>query len=242
MADGSEVRGNVVGEDPATDVAVVKIPAKANLPVATLATGITTQVGQTAIAIGSPFGLDQTVTEGIVSAVGRSTQTESGGAFPAIQTDAPINPGNSGGALADRTGRVIGINDSIATASDSGSGQAGNVGVGFAIPISVAKPVADDLVAGRSPQAGYLGVNSPDTTTGAPGALVATVVAGSPAAKAGVHVGDSVTAVDSSKIETFLDLEATIRSHKPGDTVTLTVVRGGATHRLTVTLATAPHN
>ncbi|HEY4376779.1 MAG TPA: trypsin-like peptidase domain-containing protein, partial [Acidimicrobiales bacterium] len=167
MADGSQVTGNVVGEDPATDVAVVKIPAKANLPVATLATGITTQVGQTAIAIGSPFGLDQTVTEGIVSAVGRSTQTESGGAFPAIQTDAPINPGNSGGALADRTGRVIGINDSIATGSDSGSGEAGNVGVGFAIPISVAKPVADDLVAGRSPKAGFLGVDPSDSTTGA---------------------------------------------------------------------------
>ena len=153
MADGSRLDGNVLGADDSTDVAVVRIEGRKDLPLAVLATGVKVEVGQTAVAIGSPFGLNQTVTAGIVSAVGRSVDTP-GGAIPMVQTDAPINPGNSGGALADRRGRVIGINDSIAGQSG------GNVGVGFAIPIDIARSVADRIVAGKSLAAGFLGVET----------------------------------------------------------------------------------
>jgi putative serine protease PepD len=206
--------------------------------VAALATGVPLQVGQEAIAIGSPFGLDQTVTAGIVSAVGRSTETP-GGVIPAIQTDAPINSGNSGGALADRKGRVIGINDSIITGSSSSSGG-GNVGVGFAIPIDIAKGVADDIVAGRSTTAGYLGVEGADATGGRAGAAITKVSSGSPAADAGITTDDVVTAFDGRKVSSMIDLAAAIRTAQPGDQVTLTVVRGSQERTVQVTLGSAP--
>lgn len=238
LSDGAKVEGTVVGQDPSTDVAVVKIDPPADLAVATLATGVDPQVGQTAIAIGSPFGLDQTVTAGIVSAVGRSVQTP-GGVIPAIQTDAPINSGNSGGALADRQGRVIGINDSIATGR---SGTTGNVGVGFAIPIEIAKTVADKLVAGESTAAGYLGVAGADATGARSGAVITSVERGSPAAKAGLGDADVVVAIDGQPVSSQVDLAARIRTRQPGDTVTLTVERDGEQRSVQVTLGTAPAN
>ena len=243
MADGTKTTGKVLGEDPSTDVAVVKITPTSGMVVATLATGITTQVGETAIAIGSPFGLDQTVTAGIVSAVGRSVETP-GGVIPAVQTDAPINSGNSGGALADRTGRVIGINDSIVTGSStsSGSGNTGNVGVGFAIPIDIAKDVADKIVAGESTKAGYLGVEGADATGARSGAAITKVEDGSPAADAGLSTDDVVTAIGGKKVSSMIDLAAAIRTGQPGDKVALTVLRGGKERTVTVTLGTSPGN
>ncbi|MBX3285113.1 MAG: trypsin-like peptidase domain-containing protein [Acidimicrobiales bacterium] len=236
LADGTRLPGEVVGSDDSTDVSVVKIDPPDGLPVAVLATGVQLQVGQVAVAIGSPFGLDQTVTAGIVSAIGRSTETP-GGVIPAIQTDAPINSGNSGGALADRQGRVIGINDSIITGT-SGSSGTGNVGIGFAIPIDIAKAVADRIVAGQSTVPGFLGVEGADATGSRAGAAITSVQAGSPAAQAGVTTDDVVTAVDGRKVSSMIDLAAAVRTKQPGEKVTLTVVRGGDERTVEVTLGT----
>ena len=153
LADGSVHKGDVIGSDNASDVAVVKIDPVANLQVANLALGVKVEVGQTAVAIGSPFGLDQTVTAGIVSAVDRPQETP-GGAIDMYQIDAPINPGNSGGPVADRQGRVFGMSDSIITQTGE------NVGVGFLVPIDLAKAVADKLVSGEPVEFAFLGISS----------------------------------------------------------------------------------
>lgn len=236
LADGTSQTGRVLGTDDSTDVAVVQIEGSDDLPVAALATGVDLQVGQVAIAIGSPFGLDQTVTSGIVSALGRSTETP-GGVIPAIQTDAPINSGNSGGALADRQGRVIGINDSIIT---GGAQSTGNVGVGFAVPIDIAKTVADRIVAGESTDAGFLGVGGADATGDRAGAAITEVEAGSPAAEAGLSSRDVVTAVDGQDVSSMIDLAAAVRTKAPGERVALTVLRDGDERTVEVTLGTAP--
>lgn len=232
LADGRVVAGQVVGADDGTDIAVVRVEAD-GLTAATLALDDPVEVGQLAVAIGSPFGLDQTVTSGVVSAVGRSVETP-GGAVPMIQTDAPINPGNSGGALADRTGRIIGVNDSIA--SESG----GNVGVGFAVPIATAKAVADRLVQGLPITNGYLGVSAADASGERSGAQVVQVEAGSPGAEAGLQEGDVVTSIDGTPIDSSAELVAAIRSREPGTEITLGVSRQGQDAEVTVTLGEAP--
>lgn len=240
LADGSSLEGSVLGTDPNTDVAVIRVESETDLPVAPLALGVDIQVGQTAVAIGSPFGLDQTVTAGIVSAIGRATETPGRNgvprAIPAIQTDAPINSGNSGGALADGQGRVIGINSSIITA-DSNSG--GNVGVGFAVPIDIAKAVADRIVAGQAVSSGYLGVSSTDAT-GETGAELQNVEAGSPAADAGLQAGDVVVSFDGRQVSSSIDLVAAVTPREPGETVPVTVVRDGEQIDIDVTLGQAP--
>lgn len=236
LADGSRLDGTVLGADAATDVAVVQVDGGADLPVAVLATDIDLQVGQVAVAIGSPFGLDQSVTAGIISALGRSTETP-GGAIPAIQTDAPINSGNSGGALADRQGRIIGINDSIITGSQT---TTGNVGIGFAIPIDIAKAVADKIVAGEEPTGGFLGVRGADGSGDRAGALITDVEAGTPAADAGLQVDDLVTALDGRKVTSMIDLVARVTTQDPGASVALTVVRSGDEQTVTVTLGAPP--
>ena len=235
LADGTRVDGEVLGADDGTDVAVVRIdPTGLDLSVASLATGVPVQVGQTAVAIGSPFGLDQTVTAGIVSAVDRSFPTAAG-VVNVIQTDTPINPGNSGGALADRQGRIIGINDAILTGGTSN----GNVGVGFAIPIDTAVAVADRLAAGEDVQFGFLGVESRDTDGDTPGAQIVNVTADSPAAQAGIEEGDLVTQVGDDEVQSSVDLAAAIRSHQPGEDVDITFVRNDEEQTVTVTLASA---
>ncbi|MCB1031145.1 MAG: trypsin-like peptidase domain-containing protein [Acidimicrobiales bacterium] len=236
MADGSRLVGEVLGGDASTDVAVVKIDPPASMAVAALGTGADVVVGQSAIAIGSPFGLDQTVTAGIVSAVGRTAETP-GGFIPAIQTDAPINSGNSGGALADRQGRIIGINDSIIT---GGSGSTGNVGVGFAIPIDLAKPVADAIVAGESTAGGFLGVEGADATGNRVGAAITSVQAGSPAAQAGLSADDVVVGVNGNQVSSMIDLAAAIRTSRPGDEVRVSVLRDGEELDLKIVLGTSP--
>jgi putative serine protease PepD len=233
---GTSVKGQVLGHDPEADIAVVKVDAP-NLTVARLSDGKVT-VGQTAIAIGSPFGLPQTVTQGIISAVDRSVdgeQNSQGGAtitINMIQTDAPINPGNSGGALADRTGAVIGINTSIF--SESGD----NNGIGFAIPIQTAKTVADKIVKGEPLDHAYLGVSTTTVDNGGVGAQIADVRPGSPADSAGLQVGDVVTQIDGDAVKNPPDLSARVVAHTPGDRVALVVQRGGATLTITVTLGT----
>ena len=235
LADGTSRTGSVVGLDQSTDVAVVKVDLSGTkAKPASLATGVSLQVGQTAVAIGSPFGLDQTVTSGIVSAVDRAMQTTNG-AIDMVQTDAPINPGNSGGPLADLQGRVIGINDQIESASGSSSG------VGFAIPITTGKAVADKIVAGQPVTFAFLGVQTQDSGQGVVGngALIVGVESGSPAAKAGVQQGDVVTKIGSTTIADSTTLSARVRESSPGDVITLTVERNGSTKVLTVTLGSS---
>ena len=242
FANGTRASGSVVGTDSSTDIGVVRVTGVDDLAVATLALGVDLQVGQTAVAIGSPFGLDQTVTAGIVSAVGRSTETTGTDgvtrAIPAIQTDAPINSGNSGGALADRQARVIGVNSSIITADSSSTG---NVGVGFAVPIDIAKAVADRLVAGTSTVSGYLGVSSADATGSVVGAEIQRVESGAPAATAGLQTGDIVVAFDGRAIGSAIDLVAAVTTRAPGDEVELTVRRDGDEVTVSVTLAESPY-
>ena len=226
LSDGRRINGTVVGSDSNTDIAVVDAEAD-DLPVATLAVDAPVEVGQMAIAIGSPFGLESTVTSGIVSAVGRTLPTTTG-AVATIQTDAPINPGNSGGALVDRTGRVIGINDAIAGAGGD------NAGIGFAIPIDTAVTVAEALEQGREPTIGFLGVQLADAAGDRPGALVTSVVEGSGAEAAGLQAGDLITRYNDEPIERAADLVAKVRITEPGKEVTLEVVRDGQTDELTV--------
>jgi putative serine protease PepD len=228
LRDGTRVRARVIGADRATDVAVVKVGRRRLTP-ATLAVNVPLRVGQLAVAIGSPFGLEQTVTAGVVSAVDRSIVTDNGsGAANMIQTDAPINPGNSGGALVDRDGRVIGINDSIRTRSGV------NAGVGFAIPIDTAVHVADALMSGKTPMVGYIGISGTDPTAGGPGALVTDVQQRSPAAAAGIRPGDLVTAFDGEAVTGMVELAAKVRMTRPGATVTLDVERRGRRLRVQV--------
>ncbi len=229
LADGNRIEGRVVGADATSDIAVVKID-RSNLTAARLAIGESLRPGQLAIAIGSPFGLDQTVTSGVISSTSRSIQGNDGVVRELIQTDAPINPGNSGGALADREGRVIGINDQIFSTSG------GNEGVGFAIPITYAKEIADKLVAGETIETAVLGVTGTDPQLGTPGALITSVEPGSAAASAGLQSGDLVTAVDGTAIQSFTELAGAIRTHQPGDSVRLTVIRSGQTTELDATL------
>ena len=230
LADGTRLDGTVVGADENSDVAVVRVD-QTDLPAALVADSDQVRVGQMAIAIGSPWGLDQTVTSGVVSSVGRTITGSDGIPRTMIQTDAPINPGNSGGALADRHARVIGINDAIYSSSG------GSDGVGFAIPIDTARSVADRLIAGEEIHTALLGVNGTDPTTGPVGALITGIVKGSPAATAGLKVGDLITGYDGRPIQSFTDLGAAVRSSQPDDTVTLTVTRADQEITVQVTLA-----
>ncbi|MCP4222265.1 MAG: PDZ domain-containing protein, partial [Actinomycetia bacterium] len=221
LSDGRHLSATVIGSDPNVDIAVVSVGEGLGLPVAPLATDEKASVGQTAIAIGSPFSLQQTVTEGIVSAVDRPVP--SGEYYTAmIQTDAPINPGNSGGALADRFGRVIGINTAIQTGGVSNS----NAGVGFAIPINTAVSVASRIVAGIPIEPGFLGVLGAPSSDGSAGVEVTEVVAGTAAETAGLQVGDRILAIDGAPVSRFDELAGLVVARQPGDQVTLDVVRG----------------
>jgi putative serine protease PepD len=231
LYDGTKLTGRVLGTDKVSDVAVVKID-RTGLKAAPLAIGKPVQVGQLAVAIGSPFGLNETVTAGIVSATDRVLPNGS----EVIQTDAPINPGNSGGLLADRQGRVIGINDAIRPGDNSD----GNVGIGFAVPIDLAAKSAAAIVQGKQVQTGYLGVSMGDAPSGQDGALVQEVASGSPAADAGLQVGDLVTAIDGKPIQNAGEMIAAIRDHQPGDQVTVTVNRDGNQTSVSATLGERP--
>ncbi len=231
LYDGTKLTGRVVGTDDRSDVAVVKID-RTGLKAAPLAVGKPAQVGQLAVAIGSPFGLNETVTAGIVSATDRVLQD----GREVLQTDAPINPGNSGGLLANRQGQVIGINDAIRPGDNSD----GNVGIGFAIPIDVAAKSAAAIVQGKQVQSGYLGVSVGDAPNGQNGAVVQDVASGSPAAKAGLQVGDHVTAIDGQTVQSSADMVGAIRDHKPGDKATITVNRNGSQTTISATLGERP--
>ena len=227
LSDGRSTSGEVVGFHELTDVAVVKIPADAALPTVTLGLDLDLEVGQIAVALGSPFGLDQTVTAGIISAVDRVIP---GRGVTMIQTDAAINPGNSGGPLVDAQGRVIGINDLIFTESGD------SAGVGFAIDIDLAWVVAQQLIAGEEVQLAFLGVEVLSVAGDTPGARVENVLEGTAAAEAGVQPGDIITAVDGHSVTESGDLRVLIIGNSPGDEVVLTIVRDGEEILLPVVL------
>ena len=253
--DGTTKKATIVGTDPLTDLAVIKAQGASGLQPATIGRSTQIDVGENVVAIGSPFGLEATVTSGIVSALNRpvsvgSSDGQNGPSagssqdttYPAIQTDAAINPGNSGGPLVDLNGDVIGINSSIRTASSGGldsSSSGGSIGLGFAIPIDNVWPVVQQLRNGETPTHARMGVSVTDASSNSgllTGAGVQAVNQGSAAAKAGLKKGDVITKVDDDVITGSESLVATIRGHRPGDKVTLTVVNGSSTRTVDVTL------
>jgi S1-C subfamily serine protease len=248
FSDGQSVSGRVAGVDQSDDLAVVKVSVSSTqLHPLTLGNSDALQVGDTALAIGTPFGLSGSLTEGIVSGLNRSTSAPNGRALTGmIQTDAPINPGNSGGPLLDGNGAVIGINDSIE------SPVQGSVGVGFAIPINTAKRLLPALEQGQTIQHPALGISGETITPGLAtqlglsvrsGVLVASVLPGSPAEKAGLQAtgsadagNDIITAIDGHAITSIEGLTSYLNTKQVGDTVTLTVNRAGRQLSIRVTL------
>ncbi len=248
LSDNREFSGKVVGKDPTTDVAVIKIDAK-DLPIAALGNSDSVEVGQWVLAIGNPLGLTSTVTAGIVSALGRNidvaTSQEKYGISNFIQTDAAINPGNSGGALVNIRGEVIGINAAIATRTGY------NQGYGFAIPINLVRKMAEDLISYGKVKRPWLGIQMKpekiDETDAQAlglskpeGVLVQDVISGTPAEKAGIKAGDVILAVDGKDVNAANEIQTIIAEHKPGDTVPVKIYRSGSTIERDVTLNELP--
>ncbi|MEW6636112.1 MAG: trypsin-like peptidase domain-containing protein [Actinomycetota bacterium] len=250
FADGTTLQGEVIGGDPRTDIAVVKVDRN-NLPAASFSDSDDLIVGQLAVAIGSPSGFESTVTAGVISGLNREIppQITGGGVqIPSlvdlIQTDAAISPGNSGGALANRDGEVVGIN-----AAYLPPGQTGAENIGFAIPSTTATEVAEQLIETGEVSTPYIGIGLSDLTpriaeqfglSVESGVLVTEVGQGTPAAEAGLRQGDIVTAIDDEQVEDSGDLLAALRDYRPGDKVELTIVRGGEEQSVNLTLAERP--
>ena len=224
----------VVARDVARDIAVLRVPARDDLVPAVFARTTDVRVGQIAIAIGAPFGLDQSVTQGIVSAVGRIVQSFGNCGIDMIQTDAPINPGNSGGALVDKQGRLIGMNTSIRT---TGATSTGSVGVGFAVPSDTIKATVDRMLRGEVTDVAFLGVGQALSESNPDGVLVGSVSANSPASTAGIRQGDLITSVNGDKVTTFAEIRARIQTAKPGDQFEIGLTRDGQSHTVKATLA-----
>jgi putative serine protease PepD len=230
--DGTEATARVVGTDKSTDVAVLEVEGEHDLAPLPLGSSGTLQIGMPVIAIGSPFGLDGTLTTGVVSGLDREIRAPDGfGISGVIQTDAALNHGNSGGPLLDSAGRVIGINSQIQ--SESG----GNVGVGYAVPIDTVKTIVGQLLENGSVEHAYLGVSLGDADGG--GAVV-DVVAGAPADRGGLEDGDVVVEVDGEAVDDGAALRDAVAAHQPGDELELKVERGGDTETVTVTLGSRP--
>lgn len=250
FSNGETRSAKVLGTDKGNDLALLKVDLPAGVPVSTLGDSSQVQVGETAIAIGSPFGLSQTVTQGIISAVNRDWSPGNRQLYTGlIQTDAPINPGNSGGPLVDANGEVIGITSMIE------SPISGSVGIGFAIPINTAKSLLPQLETGAQLQRAWMGISGVDVAQVSAagqsmpvenGVLVAGVALDSPASVAGLQGGqgvnatggDIITAVDGHDVKGMVQLAELIAQHQPGDTIKLTVIRSG--HQMDISLTLAP--
>ena len=240
----------VVGSSTGADLAVIRVQGvdPSQLHPLTMGDSNAVQVGDSVIAIGSPFGLANTVTAGIISAVGRTINAPNQFTIPnAIQTDAPINPGNSGGPLLNAAGQVIGLNDQIETNNTNGQGEGSSSGVGFATPSNSDARIAREIIGTGQAQRAYVGVSLDPTVTG--GAAVAKsastsgsapIQPGSPAAKAGLEAGDLITAVNGSPVASVNQFVAAIANYAPGNTVTLTVNRSGQTKSIKLTLGAQP--
>jgi putative serine protease PepD len=239
VGDGATHPATVVGQDSSTDLALLRVDASGeDLRALELADSDAVSVGDQVYAIGNPYGLDRTLTSGVVSALQRQIQAPNGFTIDgAIQTDAPINPGNSGGPLLDDRGRVIGVNSQIL--NGSGSAQNGNVGIGFAVPASTVRSVIAQLEADGQVEHAYLGVQMGESESGH--VQVAATTPGGPAEEAGLQPGDELLAIDGEPLDGgAASLAAAINGHQPGDEVTLTVRRDGSPETVTVTLGTQP--
>jgi S1-C subfamily serine protease len=234
---GSLVNADVLSVDTSTDLAALKVDSVPDgVQPLKLANSDQVQVGDTAIAIGYPLGLDRTATAGIVSGLERQISAPNGFSIDkVIQTDAAVNPGNSGGPLLNARGEVIGVNSQIATA---GGGE-GNVGIAFAIPVNTVKQVLPALESGNAPEHAYLGLSTSDTANGE-GAEIAQATPGGPSAEAGLQAGDVVVKVDGQDVTGANDVAAAIEDNKPGDKVDVTVRRGGSEQTIEVTLGQRP--
>ena len=230
--DGDEIDARVVGADASSDVAVLELETvPSGVTPLELGASESLEIGDLVVAIGSPFGLEGTVTSGIVSALHRELTAPDGFTIDgAIQTDAAINPGNSGGPLLDGQGRVIGINSQIASSSG------GNEGIGYAVPIETAREVSEALIAGRAIERPFLGVQLGESDDGA---QVAAVTPGSPAHRAGLQQGDVITEVEGEPANAD-DVRRAVAEREPGDELELTVVRDGETETVTATLGKRP--
>lgn len=241
--DGTKVPATLVGRDPSYDLAVLKIK-RGNLPVIPFGNSDSVSVGDTVVAIGSPLGLNGTVTSGIVSSLHRPVTTNATGVaaeesfISAIQTDAAINPGNSGGPLVDSRGRMIGVNSAIATLGQSG-GESGNIGVGFSIPINQARRVADEIIRTGTSSYPIVGVVL-DSNYNGEGARIRSVTAGGPADDAGVRAGDIITRVNGRYMDNLESVITAIRSNAPGDKVVLSITRGARSLTVTAILSSRP--
>jgi S1-C subfamily serine protease len=239
-ADSASIDANVLGADASSDLAVVGVDPQ-RLPKdvrpLTLADSSTVRVGDPAIAIGNPFGLDRTATQGIVSGIGREIQAPNGFSIDSvIQTDAPINPGNSGGPLLNDSGRVIGVNSQIET-----GGSPGNVGIGFAVPSNTVRSVVPVLARGDAIKRAYFGLQSSPVSGSTPsGAEVQTVIPGGPADQAGIQQGDVITRVDGAIVKEPSDIAGAIADNKPGDQVDVQIQRGGSIVNTRARLGTRP--
>jgi S1-C subfamily serine protease len=234
---GDPIVAKLLGTDPSADLALLKVdPADVGEPLRPLQLGASEELrpGDPAIAIGSPFGLEGTVTSGIVSALGRTIQAPNGFSISnAVQTDAAINPGNSGGPLLDAQGRVIGVNSQIRT---NGGDQ--NSGVGFAVPVDAVKRAIPFLKDGKEVPHAYLGISTAQATQG--GARVGQVIDGGPADKAGLRAGDRIVQIASTPVHEPDDVSAAVNARRPNDEVQVVVERGGERRTLTVKLGEQP--
>jgi putative serine protease PepD len=237
FSDGRTVPAALVGANPGYDLSVVKVD-ETGLPAVTLGSSSALAVGDTAIALGSPLGLQGTVTAGIVSALNRPVTAGGQGELAfinAIQTDAAINPGNSGGPLVDGNGAVIGVNSAIAALGGSLGGQVGSIGLGFAIPIDTAARIASEIIATGSSSTPIIGVQL-DMQYAGPGARVSGITNNGPAAGSGLREGDVITALNGTLVVDATDLIVDVRSLAPGEEVTLTVQRDGTEREVTLVL------
>jgi len=252
FSNGTEVPATITGRDPKADLAVIKVN-ESSLPVIAMGSSKDIQVGAAVVALGAPLGLSNTVTSGIISAVDRTIEVPSDNGqtallAQAVQTDAAINPGNSGGALVDCDGKLVGVPSAGATAPSTGPGtSSGSIGLGFAIPVDIAKRITDEIIATGSATHSYFGVQVAPVPAAAAkkmgtpnGLYVAGVVPGGPAATAGVQQGDIITQVDGKPAASPNELEAVTIAKPPGATVDLTIYRGGQTSTVRVTLGAQP--
>ena len=236
--DGKEHDASIVGRSAVYDVAVLEVEGAENLRPAALGSSRAMRIGESVVAIGSPLGLSSTVTSGIVSAIDRPVTTGSddeSSYINAVQTDAAINPGNSGGPLVNLRGQVVGVNSAIATTGGAFAGEAGNIGVGFAIPMEQVKVTAAQILSSGEAKYPVIGANV-NTGDRRGGAEIVDVPAGTPAAVAGLEEGDIVTAVGDKKVNDGISLIVAIRSHQPGETIRLTVLRDGDEVKVDITL------
>jgi len=238
--DGEKAVAKIVGRNTSYDLAVLKVD-RTGLPAAVLGDSSAVRVGEVAIAIGAPLGLNGTVTSGIISSLDRPVTAGGSGELAfinAIQTDAAINPGNSGGPLLDARGRVIGINSAIATLAGAVGGEMGSIGLGFAIPINTAKRISQELIATGDSQTPIIGVVLNTAYTGE-GAEISEITPDGPAQEAGLRVGDVITGFNGRQVADSTELVVAIRSYPPGERIEITVNRNGSTSMLRLTLGSS---